>query len=77
MRPGMRAARGLVRGADDDEAVGARVGEGGERVVAGGASGVHLVGRASGDLGDEQGRAGARGGGDKHGAQPNAASRSA
>ena len=39
--------------------------------------GVHLVGRASGDLGDEQGRAGARGGGDKHGAQLNAVSRSA
>jgi hypothetical protein len=73
----VRTAGGALRGADDDETVRACVGEDSERVVTCGAGGVHLMGRRSGDLGHEQGRTGAYGGGDKHGAQLNAASRSA
>ncbi|GAA1945158.1 hypothetical protein GCM10009837_84080 [Streptomyces durmitorensis] len=70
----MRAAAALLGRADHDEPVRARGGEHPDGVRARGARGVQFGGGARCDLGDEQGRAGADGCGDKHDPQRNARS---
>lgn len=60
----------LVGGPDDDQQVGPGGGEHGERVGAGGAGFAEFGGGTCGDLGHEERRGGADGGGNEHAPQP-------